>query len=349
MRATLASFVTFSLLTRPSFGAIVDYALDIRNVRVAPDGFERSIVSANGIVPGTFIHANKGDTLRINVTNSLTDSTMRRATTIHWHGLFQNTTAYQDGPAFVTQCPISQNQSYTYEIPLGEQTGTFWYHGHISSQYVDGLRGALVVYDPEDPHSALYDVDDENTVIVLEDWYHTPAPQLETTMFSTDNVDLMTPVPDSGLINGRGRYVNGTRVDRTVINVQPNRRYRFRVINTSAITSFKFAIEGHRFTIIEADGIPHEPLVVDNFDIYAGQRYSIIVETNQTVANYWVAAPMDVFGSGTNPNLDTTNVFAVLRYEGASDAEPTTEPLVPFGTALVEENLHAVTRPRMFK
>ncbi|KAJ1302821.1 hypothetical protein OPQ81_003127 [Rhizoctonia solani] len=345
MRTTLAALAAFSLLPRPSLGAIVNYSLDIRNVRVAPDGFERSIVSANGLVPGTFIRANKGDVLHINVTNSLTDPTMRRATTIHWHGLFQSTTADEDGPAFVTQCPISQNQSYTYEIPLGDQTGTFWYHAHLSSQYVDGLRGALVVYDPEDPHRNLYDVDDENTIIVLEDWYHTPAPQLEQQMFSTNNTDLLTPVPDSGLINGRGRYVDGPRVDRTVINVQPNRRYRFRVINTSAISSFKFAIEGHKLTIIEADGIPHEPLVVDNFDIYAGQRYSIIVETNQTVANYWVSAPMDVFGSGTNPSLDTTNVYAVLRYEGAPDAEPTTEQLVPSGVALVEENLHALINP----
>ncbi|CAE6464747.1 unnamed protein product [Rhizoctonia solani] len=382
MRTTLTALVSFSLLAQPSLSAIVNYSLDIRNARVAPDGFERTIVSANGLVPGTFIRANKGDTLHINVTNSLTDPTMRRATTIHWHGLFQATTADEDGPAFVTQCPISQNQSYTYEIPLGEQTGTFWYHAHLSSQYVDGLRGACEYHisgclvrdqliheyhsgciwlglfqntlhhtahdvslhlDPEDPHKALYDVDDENTIIVLEDWYHTPAPQLEQQMFSTNNTDLLTPVPDSGLINGKGRYVDGPRVDRAVINVQPNRRYRFRVINTSAIGAFKFAIEGHRFTIIEADGIPHEPLVVDNFDIYAGQRYSIIVETNQTAANYWVSAPMSVFG--TNPNLDTSNIYAVLRYEGAPDAEPTTEPHVASGVALVEENLHALINP----
>jgi hypothetical protein len=26
------------------------------------------------------------------------------------------------------------------------------YHSHLSSQYVDGLRGPFVVYDPQDPH-----------------------------------------------------------------------------------------------------------------------------------------------------------------------------------------------------
>ena len=39
-------------------------------------------------------------------------------------------------------------------------TGTFWYHSHLSTQYCDGLRGAFVVYDPNDPHASLYDVDD---------------------------------------------------------------------------------------------------------------------------------------------------------------------------------------------
>ncbi|CCO32976.1 Laccase-4 [Rhizoctonia solani AG-1 IB] len=95
----------------------------------------------------------------------------------------------------------------------------------------------------------------------------------------------------------------------------------------------------------EADGIPHEPLVVDSFQIYAGQRYSVIVEANQTVANYWVRAPMTVAGAGTNSNLDPTNVFAVLHYEGAPNAEPTTEQGTAIGTALVEENLHALINP----
>ncbi len=38
--------------------------------------------------------------------------------------------------------------------------GTFWYHSHFSNQYCDGLRGALVVRDPQDPHAGRYDYDD---------------------------------------------------------------------------------------------------------------------------------------------------------------------------------------------
>ncbi|KAG9119655.1 laccase, partial [Ceratobasidium sp. 392] len=335
-----------ALAVSPALAAFVDHNFIISNVNAAPDGFERSVVAVNGLIPGTIITANKGDTLRINTTNMLTDSTMRRATTIHWHGLFQARTAMEDGPAFVTQCPISQFNSYTYEIPLHDQTGTFWYHSHLSSQYVDGLRGALIVYDPQDPHKDLYDVDDESTVITLADWYHNPAPALQAQFLSTSNTALTAPVPDSALINGAGRYVGGPAVKRAVLNVTAGKKYRFRVINISAIGSYTFSIEGHSLTIIEADGIPHEPLVVDSFDIFAGQRYSIVVEANQPVANYWVRAPMTVAAAGTNPNLDATDVFAVLHYAGAPDAEPTTEQGTAIGTApLVEENLHALINP----
>lgn len=39
-------------------------------------------------------------------------------------------------------------------------------------------------------------------------------------------------------------------------------------------------------TIIEADGVEHEPLTVNQFDIQPAQRYSIVVEANQPVGNY---------------------------------------------------------------
>jgi hypothetical protein len=54
----LSSLVTFALLSasvNSAIGAVVDYNFDIRNVNVSPDGFERSIVSVNGHVPGTFV------------------------------------------------------------------------------------------------------------------------------------------------------------------------------------------------------------------------------------------------------------------------------------------------------
>ena len=42
------------------------------------------------------------------------------------------------------------------------------------------------------------------------------------------------PVPDSGLINGAGRYVGGPAVERARINVKHGKRYRLRLIGLSA-------------------------------------------------------------------------------------------------------------------
>ncbi|KAG8726444.1 laccase, partial [Ceratobasidium sp. 423] len=50
----------------PALGAVVNYDFLVSNVNAAPDGFERSVVAVNGLIPGTLIKANKGDTLRIN-------------------------------------------------------------------------------------------------------------------------------------------------------------------------------------------------------------------------------------------------------------------------------------------
>ena len=78
----------------------------------------------------------------------------------HWHGLFQRMSNWADGVSYVTQCPLLQQESFVQKFNVIGQTGTYWYHSHYSTQYCDGHRGPLVIYDPEDPLAYLYDVDD---------------------------------------------------------------------------------------------------------------------------------------------------------------------------------------------
>jgi iron transport multicopper oxidase len=44
-------------------------------------------VLAGSTFPGTLITANKGDNFAITVADQLTDGTMLKSTSIHWHGL----------------------------------------------------------------------------------------------------------------------------------------------------------------------------------------------------------------------------------------------------------------------
>ncbi|KAF7341772.1 Multicopper oxidase [Mycena sanguinolenta] len=267
-----------------AYAADVFYTINVTNAVVAPDGTPRSSIIA-GQFGGVPLVANKGDTLHINVTNSLFDPTMRRSTSIHWHGLFQDRTASEDGPSFVNQCPIGPGHFY---------------------------------HDPDDPQKNLWDVDDASTIITLADWYHAPAEQL----MAQFKLDGHEPVPGSGLINGVGRFKGGPQVTWAVVNVQQGKRYRFRVINMAAFAAFTFSIDGHTFDVIETDGIATAPLTVSSFEIYVAQRYSFVLNANQPVNNYWINAPMTVQGSSAI--LDKQNVKAILRYAGAPNSDPTT-------------------------
>ncbi|KXN88347.1 Laccase-2 [Leucoagaricus sp. SymC.cos] len=300
-------------------------SLDIVNANLAPDGFMRSTVVANGQYPGPLITANKGDTLEVTINNNLTDPTMRRSTSLNFDGIFFNTQdAFLEGTPFVTTCPVAPTASFTYTVPLGNQTGTYWYHRKLPS-------------DPDDPQKQLYDVDNQNTIWQVGDWWHNTTIPLLDGYVATGIV----PVSDSGTFNGVGRFQGGPEVPFFVQDVDKGKRYRFRIINTSARNVFTMSIDSHNMTIIEADGQPVKPLTVNEIEILAGQRYSVVVETNQPVGNYWINAPF-VGGDPTrNPNQNATLSRAILRYAGAPDADPETPmtqgPANP--NALVEADL----------
>lgn len=334
-KAPLVSSLLSFTLARLASAATVSTDLTIANANLAPDGFTRSTVVANGQFPAPLISANVGDNLLINVHDNLTDTSMYRATSIHWHGLFQKGTTEMDGPAFVSQCPIIPGNSFLYNFSVPGQSGTYWYHSHLSTQYCDGLRGPLVLYDPNDPHASLYDVDDASTIIVLADWYRNVAPSL------FPNQGLVDPTPDTTTINGLGRNANGDGTEPLgVVSVTQGKRYRFRVVSTSCFPSYTFSIDNHPLTVIEADGVETEPVTVDQLVIFAAQRYSVVVNANQSVDNYWIRAQPSV---GTTGFTNGTN-SGILRYDGASNSDPTSIQNME-GTTLNEADLHPLVNP----
>jgi iron transport multicopper oxidase len=114
-----------------------------------------------------------------------------------------------------------------------------------------------------------------------------------------------------------------------------------RLISMSCDPNFEFSIDGHNFTIIEADGELTEPLVVDQIQILAGQRYSVVLVADKLVGNYWIRSL---------PSISTTGGFdggvnsAILRYVGAPVADPIT-PNTKAKNPMVETNLHALINP----
>lgn len=78
-------------------------------------------------------------------------------------------------------------------------------------------------------------------------------------------------IADSTLINGKGRFPGGPKVDLAVVNVESGKRYRMRLIAISCDPNYIFSIDGHSMTIIEVDGENTEKHTVDSIQILAGK------------------------------------------------------------------------------
>jgi FtsP/CotA-like multicopper oxidase with cupredoxin domain len=109
---------------------------------VAP-GKTVTAMAFNEQVPGPQIQVHQGDTVRVILTNHLT-----QPTTIHWHGL--TVPNAMDGVPYITQDPVMPGQDFTYEFKVVDPPGTYLYHSHFNSteQVGDGLYGAFVI-EPE--------------------------------------------------------------------------------------------------------------------------------------------------------------------------------------------------------
>ncbi|KAK1235613.1 laccase, multicopper oxidase, benzenediol:oxygen oxidorectuctase [Marasmius sp. AFHP31] len=325
----VAASVLIGRVLAETIGPVAD--LVVHNAVLSPDGFSRSVSIAGDSVSGPLIVAQKGEVMKINVVNNLNDPSMIQSTSIHWHGLLLNNGfAWADGPAFITQCPIVKGNKFLYELPTVDQAGTFWYHSHLSVQYCDGIRGPMVVYDPNDPFADLYDVDNEGTVITLADWYHEKALKLAHEL----------PDHDSVLINGLGRYKDGPRAPLAVVQVEQGKRYRMRVLNIGCQPDFWFHIDKHAMKVIEADGVNHQPVDTEGFRIFAGQRYSYILEANQPVDNYWIRSEPENGRGGFEDGINS----AILRYIGAPEQEPADSDWEP-SKWLDERDLHPLENP----
>ena len=103
--------------------------------------------------------------MRITVRNNL----QVEGITIHWHGLHMVDNFWNDGAAFVSQCPINGGAEFTY-IVRADNSGTHWWHAHSGMARFDGLFGPLVVLEPEEIESKVTSIP-----LTIGDWFQTDS------------------------------------------------------------------------------------------------------------------------------------------------------------------------------
>ena len=81
---------------------------------ITADGVPRMVTTVNKTIPGPPIIVYENQEVKIHVKNNLLD----RSTSIHWHGLEQKGTPWMDGVGYITQCPITAGQTFTYKFKV---------------------------------------------------------------------------------------------------------------------------------------------------------------------------------------------------------------------------------------
>ncbi len=108
-----------------------EYNWVVQDIVANPDGVFRPMIVVNGKFPGELIRCNEGDTIVVNVENQSVN-----ATSIHWHGIFQNGTNWMDGVPGVTQCPIAPGRKFQYKFTVKGQSGTCEFFVPLASHFL---------------------------------------------------------------------------------------------------------------------------------------------------------------------------------------------------------------------
>jgi len=190
--------------------------------------------------------------------------------------------------------------------------GTYWYHSHTKGQYPDGLRGPLIIHDPNSPFKDQYE---EEVVLSVSDWYHDQIPGLLAKFLSKGNPTGAEPVPNAALLND---------TQDLAIPVKPGKTYLFRMVNIGAFAGQYVWFEGHNITIVEVDGVYTQPAEAEMIYLSAAQRCSFLLTTkNETDANFPIVASMDTVRFCSSQGSPPT-FFSLTTVRISSTHSPTT-------------------------
>ncbi|KAI1111347.1 L559a mutant of Melanocarpus Albomyces laccase [Nemania sp. NC0429] len=293
----------------------------------APDGSVKTgAMLINGAYPGPTIVADWGDTISVTVTNKLA----LNGTSIHWHGLRQLGSNLQDGVGGITECPIPPGGSKTYTFRV-TQYGTTWYHSHFSSQYANGVFGAIQINGPS---SANYDID--LGPYPINDFYLASAEDI------VEASQLGASGPTSANVLFNGTNINpsaGGGGAYSTINLTPGKVHLLRLYNPSAQHHYQVSIVGHNLTVIETDLVPVEPIVTDDLFLAIGQRAHVLITADRAPGNYW----MNVTLPAANKCGVSDNPFpaAIVHYTSVVEGLPAEEGAVPANPGCIDSLLYA--------
>lgn len=236
----------------------------------------------NGNVLGPLIRTSAGETLTINLTNSLGEDSSASQhnefhhpnhTNVHTHGLHITGEAPADD-VFIDVAP-GEGYNYSYNIPTFHMGGTQWYHPHrhgsTSIQAGGGAAGVLIVDDAEGEVPP--EIANMEEVVMM--FQHLPMASLVTIEENSagDLWKVTGTAADHVLING---HIAPT------IAMVTNKWYRWRMVFASVEATIRLAFSDTtncEMQLLAKDGIylHHAPRLISVVPFPLGGRADVAV------------------------------------------------------------------------
>jgi FtsP/CotA-like multicopper oxidase with cupredoxin domain len=196
-----------------------------------------------------------------------------KSTNLHFHGLTIPPVCHQDEVLNTSISPSDPPFEYRFRIPANEPPGLYWYHPHIHGfskvQVLGGASGALIVEGIERANKEVAGLPEQVLIIRDQDLLNPNAPPSKS-----------EPVVPKLLLDRDGDAANnGTGFGKpakdlsinfvpvpypdyppAVIEVKPEERQLWRVLNASAITYLNLEVLFNRkpqqLGLVALDGVP---------------------------------------------------------------------------------------------
>jgi FtsP/CotA-like multicopper oxidase with cupredoxin domain len=284
------------------------------------------------------------------------------STNLHFHGLTVPAVCHQDDVLNTLISPSDSPFEYRFYIPADEPPGLYWYHPHIHGfskiQVLGGASGALIVEGIERANKAVAGLPERVLVIRDQDLLNPNAPPSKS-----------EPVVPKFLIDRDGDAANnGTGFGKPAkdlsinfvpvpypdypparIQMKPEERQLWRVLNASAITYLNLAVLFNRVPqplgLVALDGVPlNESGTLGDFvdaqthlGVPPGARVEFIVKGPPLgVTGLLVTRMVDTGPGGENdPNRALATITASeqapeLRSKLAASPQPLPPPHLPW-------------------
>jgi FtsP/CotA-like multicopper oxidase with cupredoxin domain len=195
------------------------------------------------------------------------------STNLHFHGLTIPPVCHQDDVMKTSIQPGDASFEYRFRIPENEPPGLYWYHPHIhgfsKEQLLGGASGALIVEGIERAKKAVAGLPERVFIIRDQDLINPNAPPAKSEpVVGKFLVDRDGDAANTGTGFGKPakdlsiNYVPVPYPDYSpaLIEMKPEERQLWRVLNASAITYLNLAIIVHRtpqpIGLVGMDGVP---------------------------------------------------------------------------------------------